>query len=64
MRNHDYDLTGWKSVSKDGFPDENVEVFYYFEHTGIGSGLYERTQVDEFAPGAVFHCFVGDGGFL
>lgn len=41
MGKHDIDLTGWKRI-KDELPSEKRYLFYYFEITGVGFGMYER----------------------
>ena len=55
------DLSTWKSIEVDGLPPEKVLVDYYFEHTGVGTGFYEKTWCEELK--SYFDCFVG-AGFL
>ena len=57
----------WINI-KDQKPEENQDVFYYFEYTGISAGKYNIYIWPKEVIGSDVivesDCFHGDGGFL
>lgn len=43
-------------------PEEEQDVFYYFEFCGVCSGKYQTCKLG--TSGIVFDCFYGKSGFL